>query len=97
VKKSTQTIKKRTRRKPTARPSLLADSQPINPNFFYRKAEGWKFFGYKTTQLDEKIKSGLIPAPIILDGSIDGRARGWFGSTIIQWQTDLIAAQQKSA
>ena len=91
MKKSTP-VKKHVRRKPTARPSLLAKAEPINPNFFYRMPEGWKFFGYKPTQLNEKIKSGVVPKPIILDGSADGRARGWFGSTIIKWQNDKMEA-----
>jgi hypothetical protein len=98
VKKSTQTIQKRkTKRKtPTPKPSLLANSEPINPNFFYRKPEGWKFFGYRLTQLDLKISEGVVPTPIVLDGSPNGRARGWFGSTILKWQQDLIDAAAKA-
>jgi hypothetical protein len=42
------------------------DALPINPDFFYRRTEGWKFFGYAATQLDEKIKTGEIPTPIAL-------------------------------
>lgn len=88
-KSKTSTVKKTKRRSPTARPSLLANAEPINPDFFYRKAEAWKFFGYKPTQLDLKIKSGAVPMPVALDPD-DGRATGWYGRTILAHQATRI-------
>ena len=56
----------------------------LNPNVIYRKDEARKFFGYKPTQFDLKIKTGEIPAPIRLSDS--GHACGWLGRTILAWQ-----------
>jgi len=66
------------------------EPRPLDPGQFYRWSEGWKYFGYKSTQLDEKIKSGEIPAPISLSDS--GRAKGWYGRHIIAWQAEREAA-----
>jgi predicted DNA-binding transcriptional regulator AlpA len=70
------------------------DVLPINPDFFYRKIEGWKFFGYAATQLEEKIKAGVIPTPVALDDG--GRACGWFGRTILEWQASRVAKPAKA-
>jgi predicted DNA-binding transcriptional regulator AlpA len=67
-------------------PALLTT---LNPDFFYRKSDAWAYFGYRPTQLDEKIKLGEIPRPI--DLSDTGRAIGWFGRTILAWQRDRVA------
>jgi predicted DNA-binding transcriptional regulator AlpA len=75
--------------------SRLDDTQPINPDFFYRKNEGPKYFGYKLSQQDEKIKTGVIPKPVALDE--DGRACGWFGKTILAWQAGRIAKAMRVA
>jgi predicted DNA-binding transcriptional regulator AlpA len=66
------------------------DVQPINPDWVYRVSDGWKYFGFNPTQLDQKIKSGEIPEPLSLSDS--GRARGWLGKTILQWQAERAAA-----
>jgi hypothetical protein len=69
-------------------PSL--DAQPmINPDWFYRVSDGWKFFGYRNSVLHVKISTGEIPTPIAL--SDGGRARGWFGRTILEWQREREA------
>jgi predicted DNA-binding transcriptional regulator AlpA len=68
--------------------------RPLDPGQFYRRGEGWKYFGYKSTQLDEKIKSGEIPAPISLSDS--GRACGWFGRQILAWQAEREAAAKRN-
>lgn len=69
---------------------------PINPDYFYRLADGSKFFGYRPTTLDEKIKSGEIPKPITLSDS--GRAKGWFGRAILAWQAERVRkAEQEPA
>jgi predicted DNA-binding transcriptional regulator AlpA len=62
------------------------------PDQIYRASEARKYFGYKATQLDEKIKTGEIPAPIYLSDT--GRARGWFGRQIIKWQSEREAASR---
>lgn len=58
----------------------------LGPNEIVRKRDGHKYFGYKHTTLDEKIKAGEIPAPI----KLGKRAVGWLGSQIIEWQRQLI-------
>jgi hypothetical protein len=67
-----------------------SQSEPrlLDPCQFYRWSEGWKYFGYKSTQLDQKIKDGEIPAPIPLSDS--GRASGWTGQMIIDHQRELL-------
>jgi predicted DNA-binding transcriptional regulator AlpA len=62
--------------------------EKLSPNQIIRKRDGEKYFGYKHTQLDAKIKAGEIPAPI----KIGTRACGWLGSQIIEWQRQLIEA-----
>jgi predicted DNA-binding transcriptional regulator AlpA len=62
-------------------------AEKLSPNQIIRKRDGEKYFGYRHTQLDEKIKSGAIPEPI----KLGPRARGWLGSQILEWQARLIA------
>ena len=70
------------------RASVLApadnDIGEIEPGRFYRKSVARKFFGYGSTMLEEKIKSGELPTPRSLDDY--GRACGWYGRTIIAHQ-----------
>jgi predicted DNA-binding transcriptional regulator AlpA len=66
----------------------------LHPSEIVRLRDGAKFFGFKHSQLDEKIKSGEIPAPFPLSES--GRAVGWTGAQIIEHQRRrLAAAKQK--
>lgn len=65
---------------------------PINPDLLYRVTDAIKYFGYRPTQLTEKIKSGDIPPPVKL--STSGHAAGWFGRQIIEWQQQRIAASK---
>jgi predicted DNA-binding transcriptional regulator AlpA len=65
------------------------EPRPLVPDQIYRWNEGWKFFGYRSTQLEEKIEAGEIPAPIPLSDT--GRAVGWLGRQIIEWQADTVA------
>ena len=60
----------------------------LDPHQVVRWHEGPKYFGYKLTQQDEKIKLGEIPAPLRLSDS--GKAKGWFGSQIIEHQQRLL-------
>jgi predicted DNA-binding transcriptional regulator AlpA len=64
--------------------------EELHPNQIVRMNEGPKFFGYKATQLPEKIKSGEIPAPFPLSDT--GRAKGWTGRQIIEHQSRRLAA-----
>jgi len=66
--------------------------KPLHPDWFYRKAEAGVYFGFKPTQLDEKIAAGEVPKPISVTES--GRTKGWFGRTIIGWQTALESKQR---
>ena len=56
------------------------------PNQIVRKKDGWKYFGYRSTTLDDKIADGTIPKPI----KLGARACGWFGSQILSWQEQLL-------
>ncbi|MCK1417640.1 hypothetical protein IVB55_32820 [Bradyrhizobium sp. CW4] len=67
------------------------DQAPVHPDHFYRLVDGYKFFGYKPTALNDAIKSDKVPTPVALSDS--GRAKGWFGRTILAWQ----AARQAKA
>jgi predicted DNA-binding transcriptional regulator AlpA len=66
--------------------------EELDPNQIVRMSEGPKYFGYKHTQLPEKIKSGEIPAPFLLSDT--GRAKGWTGRQIIEHQRRLLAKQR---
>ncbi len=64
-------------------------SEPLHPNEIIRLNEGPTFFGYKHSELDQKIKSGEIPTPFAL--SDGGRAKGWTGQQIIDYQRRRLA------
>jgi predicted DNA-binding transcriptional regulator AlpA len=70
--------------------------QPLNPNQIVRYHEGYKYFGYRSGHMPEKIKAGEIPAPMSL--SQTGRAKGWLGRQILDWQAQRMAIsnQRKS-
>ena len=63
---------------------MAQKNEGLHPDHFYRLADGPQFFGYGQTQIAERIKSGDIPMPASLSDT--GRAKGWFGQTIIDWQ-----------
>jgi predicted DNA-binding transcriptional regulator AlpA len=77
------------------KPQMPEEPRPLVPGEFYRRSENWKYYGYRPTQLEEKIKSGEIPPPISLSDT--GRACGWFGRTIIAWQQEREAASKVEA
>jgi predicted DNA-binding transcriptional regulator AlpA len=68
---------------------------PLNPDAIYRKDEARRFFGYKPTQFEKKIKDGEIPAPIKLSDS--GHACGWLGRTILAWQAERAKRSMEAA
>lgn len=86
LKKAAELKEKKERRRP---PPILS------PDHFYRLADGPHFFGYGPTVLAEKIETGEVPKPIALSDS--GRARGWFGRTIIAWQRSREEAAAKQS
>jgi predicted DNA-binding transcriptional regulator AlpA len=65
----------------------------LEPNQVVRKHNGYSYFGLKSTALDDAIKSDLIPKPVKLTPG--GRAVGWFGWQIIEWQRQRIDAADK--
>jgi predicted DNA-binding transcriptional regulator AlpA len=78
-----------TKKSKAVTPKPRVPQTELLPDYFYRVHQGSKFFGYSNTVLHLKIESGEIPAPIAL--SDRGRARGWFGRTIIKWQAEREA------
>jgi predicted DNA-binding transcriptional regulator AlpA len=67
----------------------------LDPYQIVRLREGRKYFGYGPTQIDEKIKSGEIPAPIALSDT--GRAKGWTGRQIIDHHRRRLEKQRANA
>jgi predicted DNA-binding transcriptional regulator AlpA len=65
----------------------------LDPNQIFRPKEAEKYFGYKRSQLNEKIKSGEIDPPIPLSDS--GRAVGFTGRQIIEHHRRRLAAAAK--
>jgi predicted DNA-binding transcriptional regulator AlpA len=67
-------------------------TRELEPNQIIRMGDGPRYFGYKSSQLDLKIKSGEVPAPIFLGDT--GRARGWTGQQILDHQQRLLARKR---
>jgi predicted DNA-binding transcriptional regulator AlpA len=67
----------------------------LHPNQFVRKSEGPRYFGYAPAQLDNLIDQGVIPQPVALNEN--GRARGWFGYVILEWQVARKVAPKAPA
>jgi hypothetical protein len=84
---------KRKQKIPENKPKRERKPRPLFADYFYRKTEGPNYFGYGTTQLDERIRSGDVPPPCRL--SPNGRATGWFGRTIIEYQQKIQATASK--
>ncbi len=85
---------------------MTEDFKDLDPSQIVRKCDGEKYFGYKHTQLDDKIKTGEIPAPKPL--SSGGRAVGWFGWQVnehhrrirqnaAEWEAGRKAAREAAA
>jgi hypothetical protein len=73
------------------RPRPVDTTQPLNPDFFYRRhgpvARG--VIGLADSQIDEKIKSGELPPLVRAFDS--GRTNGWLGSQLIELQQRRLA------
>jgi hypothetical protein len=77
---------------------LMAEHQDDNfgldPGAFYRWSQGFKLFGLKHSQLSEAVNTGKLPPPA--EAVEGGKAKGWFGSQIIEHRrARLDAAQAK--
>ena len=70
-------------------------SRPLIAGQFYRLHEGPNYFGFSLNRQDDLIKSGQLPPPI--SPSDNGRAKGWFGRTILKWQEEREAASAKQS
>jgi predicted DNA-binding transcriptional regulator AlpA len=75
-----------------AAPLHAETSTRLEPNHIVRLKDGHRYFGLKQTQLEEKIIAGELPEPIKLSDS--GRARGWLGSQILDWQQRRLAESE---
>jgi predicted DNA-binding transcriptional regulator AlpA len=75
-------------------PTPPRESPPaLEPHDVVRKhvAAERKIFGVGRTQLDEGIRRGEIPKPV----KFGPRAAGWFGSQILAWQAERLAAAER--
>jgi predicted DNA-binding transcriptional regulator AlpA len=70
-------------------------SAEIHPNQIIRRKDGPKFFGLSENQIDTKIRLGEIPKPMAL--SATGRARGWLGSVVLEYQAQLQRRNRTAA
>jgi hypothetical protein len=68
----------------------------LNPLQIIRLEDGPLYFGFRMTQLLEKIKLREIPEPQFL-APPPSRARGWTGKQIIEWHRELTATQVERA
>ena len=66
---------------------------PLSPHEIVRWIDGPRYFGSQHTNLQNFIELGEIPRPMILCG----RARGWLGSTIIEWQQKRAQAKRDAS
>jgi predicted DNA-binding transcriptional regulator AlpA len=67
----------------------------LDPNEIFRPKRAEKYFGFKHSQIHEKVKSGELPAPIRLSAS--GSAVGWLGSQIIEFHQTRLALTKAKA
>jgi predicted DNA-binding transcriptional regulator AlpA len=77
-------------------PTERADpSKPLGPDQFVRLQDGYLYFGVRLTQIDQHIQTGSIPAPVTISDLKEkgkaSRARGWFGSQILDWKAKRLA------
>jgi predicted DNA-binding transcriptional regulator AlpA len=69
--------------------------EAIHPNQIIRVKDGPLYFGLSDSQIEFRIKAGDIPAPMAL--STTGRAKGWLGSQILEYQARLMARHNQTA
>jgi predicted DNA-binding transcriptional regulator AlpA len=58
----------------------------LGPNDVVRKKDGYRFFGLKSTGIDDAIAKGRIPKPV----KLSPRCVVWMGSQIIEWQRQKL-------
>jgi hypothetical protein len=77
------------------KPNPFDLTQPLNPDFFYRRnspiAKG--VIGLGNTQIDDKVRSGELPP--LVRAFESGRAAGWLGSQLIELQRRRLEASRK--
>ena len=71
----------------------LPNLAELEPDQIIRKCDGPKYFGLKSTALDDAIDRGDIEPPMALTAG--GRARGWTGRQIINHHRRRLAAAAK--
>jgi hypothetical protein len=76
-------------------PGKRAKATEIYPHQIIRQKDGPAYFGFGHAQLDAKIASGEVPAPIPL--SATGRAKGWTGQMIMDHHAELQKLAAKRA
>jgi len=72
-----------------------SDDLTLDPNEIFRPARAKKYFGFGTSQLYLKVKTGEIPAPIKLSAS--GSAVGWLGSQLVEYHKRRLAFTKEAA
>jgi predicted DNA-binding transcriptional regulator AlpA len=81
-----------------AEPERADPSKPLGPDQFVRLQDGYLYFGVRLTQIDQHIQTGSIPAPVTISDLTEkgkaSRARGWFGSQILDWKAKRLAKQR---
>jgi hypothetical protein len=65
----------------------------LDPGAFYRWSQGFKLFGLKHSQLSEAVNTGKLPPPA--EAVEGGKAKGWFGSQVIEHRRARLAAARK--
>src|SRR5262249_40223572 len=64
---------------------IMSEFTKLDNNVVVRKSDAEKYFGLKSTAIDDAIASGFIPRPYPLGGG-DSRAVVWFGHQINEFQ-----------
>ena len=67
----------------------------IHPNQIIRVKDAPFYFGISPTQIDVRVKAGIIPPPMELGAGC--RAKGWLGSQILEYQNQLKEAARVKA
>jgi hypothetical protein len=92
MRKSKMQLKPRAR-KLLQRYSAVGDIPAICPDFFYRHSVLPLYMGMEFSQINKLIEEGKLPALVSLTDN--GRAKGLFGSQILEWKQKRIAAAAK--
>jgi predicted DNA-binding transcriptional regulator AlpA len=72
---------------------MASEPKELSSNEIVRWKDGPKYFGFKRTVLNAKIRSGEIPEPMPLSDT--GRATGWLGRVILEWQASRLGKPRR--